>query len=81
VVNWSQQVKGTHGGRRRMATARTVKIPESVLASAQTLDDLDDWLSAHNPELVGQLRQIRRREDLGEQGKDLRELLKRWPTK
>jgi len=63
-----------------MSSQRTVEIPESVLISAQSLDDLEDWLAAHDPQFLQQIRQIRNDEDLGDRGKDLGEVLKRWPT-
>jgi hypothetical protein len=63
-----------------MSGQRTVEIPESVLISAQSLDDLEDWLAAHNPEFLQQIRRIHNDEDLGDRGKDLAEILKRWPT-
>lgn len=62
-----------------MAEARTIAIPESVLATAQSLDDLEDWLAANDPEFLARLRRIRNEEDLADQGKDLTELLQRWP--
>jgi len=58
---------------------RTVEIPQSVLVSAQSLDDQEDWLAAHDMEFLDQIRRIRNDEDLGNQGKDLGEILKRWP--
>ena len=63
-----------------MSRTRTVEIPESVFLSAQTLDDIEDWLSAHNPELLSRLRRIRDDEDTAGKGKDLSEILQRWPT-
>ncbi|MHC4177287.1 MAG: hypothetical protein ACYSWU_07265 [Planctomycetota bacterium] len=63
-----------------MSGQRTVEIPQSVLISAQSLDDLEDWLAVHNPEFLEQIRRIRNDEDLGNRGKDLKEILKRWPT-
>ena len=62
-----------------MAETRTIAIPESVLATAQSLDDLEDWLAANDPEVLARLRRIRNEEDLADQGKDLTELLQRWP--
>ena len=62
-----------------MAETRTVEIPESVLATAQSLDDVEDWLSANDPEFLERMRQIRSDEDLAGKGKDLTELLKQWP--
>lgn len=37
----------------------SVQIPKSVLASVETLDELEDWLTAQNPEIIAELRQIR----------------------
>jgi len=62
-----------------MSNTRAVEIPESVLLTAQSLDDLEDWLEAHNPEFLEQMTRIRNDEDLAEQGKDLGEVVKRWP--
>ena len=63
-----------------MADAETVEIPETVLMSAHTLDELEDWLAANNPKFVARMRAIRNDEDLGDKGTDLAELTKRWPT-
>ena len=62
-----------------MADQRTVEIPQSVLISARNLDDLEDWLAAHDPEFLAEIRRIRNDEDLADEGKDLAEVLKRWP--
>jgi len=63
-----------------MADSRTIAIPESVLLSAQSLDDLEDWLAANDPAFLERMRRVRRDEDLADQGKDLEEILERWPT-
>ena len=63
-----------------MATPRTIAIPESVLLSAQSLDDLEDWLAVNDPAFLERMRRIRDDEDLADQGKDLAEILERWPT-
>jgi len=62
-----------------MSTRRTIEIPESVFLSAQSLDDLEDWLAANDPGFLDQMRRIRKNEDLAGGGRDLPELLKRWP--
>jgi hypothetical protein len=62
-----------------MQTQHTVEIPQSVLISAQSLDDLEDWLAANNPEFLGEVRRIRNEEDLAGSGKDIAEVLQRWP--
>ena len=63
-----------------MAGPGVIEIPKSVLASAQTRAELEDWLAAHDPEFLAEMRRIRNDEDLAEQGKDLGEILKQWPT-
>ena len=40
----------------------TVEIPVSVLSSVETLDELEDWLTAQNPQLVAELREARRQD-------------------
>ena len=62
-----------------MQLERTVEIPQSVLVSAQSLDDLEDWLTANNPEFLDEVRRIRNEEDIAGSGKNLAEVLKRWP--
>lgn len=55
-----------------------VEIPLPVWESAETKEELEDWLAAHNPRLVRELRRIRREEDLAGKGKSLGEVAKRW---
>jgi len=63
-----------------MPVQRTIEIPESVFFSAQTLEELEDWLAAHNPAFIEQMRRMRE-EDKAGKGKDLSEILKKWPIK
>ena len=58
-----------------MNSTRTISIPETVLLSAESLDELEDWLAAQNPAFVEELRRIRRDEDLAGQGKTLDEMM------
>ena len=44
----------------------TVEIPVSVLSSVETLDELEDRLTAQNPHLVAELREARRQDLAGE---------------
>jgi hypothetical protein len=46
----------------------TLEIPKAVLASIETLDELQDWLTAQQPEIMAELRQARQ-EDLDGQFK------------
>lgn len=48
----------------------TVEIPVEVLRSVDTLDELEDWLMAHNPRIMRELRQARQ--------EDLRGKFKPW---
>ena len=48
----------------------TVEIPTTVLSSVETLDELQDWLTAQNPRLIGELREAR--------PQDLAGKFKRW---
>lgn len=53
----------SHGNEYAVAMSNgsnTVDIPLSVLESVDTLDELEDWLMAHNPAIMEQLRQARR---------------------
>jgi len=43
-----------------------VEIPVSVLSSVETLDELQDWLTAQNPQIVAELRKARRQDLAGE---------------
>jgi hypothetical protein len=42
---------------------QTVEIPTAVMASVETLDELQDWLTAQHPDVMAELRQARQ-EDL-----------------
>ena len=44
----------------------TVEIPVPVLSSIETLDELQDWLTAQNPQIVAELREARRQDLAGE---------------
>jgi hypothetical protein len=44
----------------------SVVIPKPVLDSVETLDELQDWLTANNPKLVDELREARREDLAGE---------------
>ena len=56
-----------------------IEIPVSVLSSIETLDELQDWLTAHNPQVVAELRAARR-EDLVGQFRVWEPRHVKWPT-
>jgi len=62
----------------RVTTKNVLEIPTDVWETAETKEELEDWLLAHNPKLVRQLRRIRRQEDLAGRGKPLSEVARRW---
>ncbi len=43
----------------------TIEIPTSVLSSVETLDELQDWLTAQNPQIIAELRAARREDRAG----------------
>ncbi len=43
----------------------TVEIPISVLSSVETLDELQDWLTAQSPGIVEELREARAEDTAG----------------
>lgn len=47
-------------------TGETVEIPVEVLSSIETLDELQDWLTAQHPEIIRELREARREDLAGE---------------
>ena len=57
----------------------SVEIPVSVLSSVETLDELQDWLTAHNPHIVAELREARR-QDLAGEFKEWEPRHVPWPT-
>lgn len=47
------------------SSASVVEIPVNVLQSIDTLDELEDWLTAQNPEIIQELRETRREDQAG----------------
>ena len=44
----------------------SIEIPASVLSSVETLDELQDWLTAQNPRVMAELREARKEDLAGE---------------
>ena len=53
----------------------TVSFPLSVFETADTIDDLEDWLLSKNPDFIKKMRKARR-EDIQGRGKDWESLKK-----
>jgi hypothetical protein len=47
------------------ATVEVVEISTAGLASVDTLDELEDWMTANNPRVMRELRQARREDQAG----------------
>lgn len=48
------------------STIDQVTIPLSVLESVETKDELEDWLMAHNPAVMEELRKARQEDRAGQ---------------
>jgi len=57
---------------------KTVEIPISLLMTAASLDELEDWLEAQDPEFVREMLRIHDEEMLAGKGQALDELKKEW---
>jgi hypothetical protein len=65
----------------KAAIKDVLEIPTGVWESADSKEELEDWLLAHNPKAIQKLRQIRDAEDVTGQGKSLSEVARRWNIK
>ncbi len=54
---------------------KTVTFPLNVFETANTKEDLEDWLLSQNPEFMKRMRKARR-DDIEEKGKDWKDLKK-----
>jgi len=59
----------------------TVSIPVSVFETAQTKEDLEDWLLAHDSNFVREMKRIQTEEDLAGKGVSLEEAADKWHIK
>lgn len=64
-------------GMKKTTAKNVLEIPRKVWETAETKENIEDWLLAHNPKLVKQLLRIRCHEDLTGQGKALDEVARR----
>ena len=77
--SWACQNDG-NGYVVSMSTAlETVEIPLSVLASVETLDELEDWLMTHQPAIMEELRKTRQ-DDLAGKFRPWTPRHATWPT-
>lgn len=66
---------------KRPESKNVIEFPRDVWETAETKEDLEDWLLTRNFKLVRELRRIRRHEDLTGLGKPLVEVARRWNIK
>ena len=52
--------------RVRIMKPGILEIPASVLGSVETLDELQDWLTAQHPDIMSELRKARQEDLAGE---------------
>lgn len=57
-----------------------LKIPVHVFESANSKEDLEDWLMANDPVFIKEMRQLKA-EALADKGRPLAEVTKKWDTK
>ena len=62
----------------KQAAKNVLEIPRGVWETAETKEDIEDWLLTQNPKLIRQLRRIKRHEDLTGLGTTLSEVARRW---
>jgi len=65
----------------KVRDTEVLEIPTAVWESAESKEEVEDWLLARNSKLVRQLRQIREKEDLAGKGKPLSEVARQWNIK
>ena len=66
-IAWRDHNSDSPAKRRLDAAMKTetIEIPATVLSSVETLDELQDWLTAQNPRLVAELRAARKQDLAG----------------
>ena len=58
------------------AENRVLKIPVSVFETAETKEELEDWLMAHDPQFIKEMERIKNEES--GRGVPLEEVAKKW---
>ncbi|MBI5300297.1 MAG: hypothetical protein HY877_08430 [Deltaproteobacteria bacterium] len=64
----------------RASHEKIIQIPMSVFESADSKEDLEDWLISHDADFIEELRRIKTEADQGK-GRPLSELAKKWNIK
>jgi len=58
-----------------------IEIPKEIWETAETNEDLEDWLLSHDTQTIEQLRRIRSEEDVAGKGKTLEKTARQWNIK
>lgn len=58
-----------------------IEIPREIWGTAETKEDLEDWLLSHDAHSIKVLRRIRHEEDLAGKGKTLEKAARQWNIK
>ena len=66
---------------RRSSADTLIEIPRTVWETADTKEDLEDWLLSHDPSFLAEMRRIRRQQHLRGKGKPLSEVARKWNIK
>lgn len=56
---------------------KLLQIPVSVFETAESKEDLEDWLMAHDPVFIDEMRRIKSDAEAGK-GRPLSEVAKKW---
>ena len=59
------------------AEEKNLKIPISIFESAESKEELEDWLLTHDPIFIEEMRKIKTNAEAG-QGRPLADLAKKW---
>lgn len=79
MIPKAPQPPGTTKPKRRPEPV--IEIPRSVWDTAETKEEIEDWLASHDPSFIADLRRIRHEEHLAGKGKTLQDVARRWNTK
>ncbi len=66
---------------KKVAAKGVIEIPKEIWETAETKEELEDWLLSHDAQTIKQLRRIRSEEDLAGKGKTLEKAARQWNIK
>lgn len=66
---------------RKSPSDTLIEIPRTVWETAESKEELEDWLLAHDRSFLAEMRRIRREQHLPGKGKPLSEVARKWNIK